>query len=85
MYSFAVNAFISPPTASISDGDLQRGAPPGALEQQVLQVVRRARVGLVLVAGPDADPDAERDRPDRGQELGNDPQPAGKDRAADTI
>src|SRR5260370_86469 len=63
--------------------DLQRGAPLGALEQQVLQVVRRARVRVVLVAGGDADPDAQRPRPHGGQELGNDPQPAGQDGATD--
>src|SRR5271166_1470599 len=44
----------------------------------------RARVGYVLVPGPDAHPDAERDRPDRGQVLGNDPKAAGKDSATDT-
>ena len=44
----------------------------------------RAGVGHVLVPGPDAHPDAERDRPDRGQVLGNDPKAAGKDSATDT-
>jgi hypothetical protein len=47
--------------------------------------VRRARVRVVLVAGADAHPDAKRHRAHRGQGFGNDPEPAGKDGAADTM
>ena len=66
-------------------GEFQRGTPLGALEQQVLQVVRRAGVRVVLVPGPDADPDAQRHRAHGGQVLGNDPEPAGQDGAADPM
>ena len=40
-------------------GDLQRAAPLGALEEQVLQEMRDARLHRRLVAGANADPDAE--------------------------
>ena len=80
----AVNAFISPPTASISAEMSSAVRRLGALEEQVLQIVRGARVGVVLVPGADAHPDAEGDRADRGQELGNYPQSARKDGAIDT-
>ena len=47
--------------------------------------MRGARVRVVLVTGPDADPDAERDGAHGGQVLGYDPEPAGEDSAADTM
>jgi hypothetical protein len=47
--------------------------------------VRGTGMLMVLVTGPDADPDAERDGAHRGQVLGYDPEPARKDSAADTI
>ena len=56
---------------------------PCLLEQQVLQVVGRARVRVVFVTGADTHPDAERDGVHRRQELGDDPQTAGEDCATD--
>src|ERR1700722_13502244 len=45
--------------------------------------MRRARVRHVLIAGPDADPDAQRDRTHSGKELRDDPEAAGEHRLAD--
>ena len=64
-------------------GDLHGLAPAGALEQQVLEVVRRAHLGVRLVARADPDPDAERGRADARHVLGDDPQAPGQDGPAD--
>ena len=73
-----VKALVSPPTASISRGDLQRGALVGALEEQVLQEVRGAGLRAGLVPRADRDPDAERDAAHRRDRLGEHAQPAGQ-------
>jgi hypothetical protein len=83
VYSLAVKALNSPPTASSADRDVQRDRSPGALEQQVLEEVRGAVERRRLVARADADPDADAGRADAGHLLGDDPQPAGQDGAAD--
>ncbi len=62
--------------------DVQRAAPLGALEEQVLQVVGRAVQHRGLVPGADADPDAEGRRAHRRQGLGDDSQAAGEDGTA---
>ena len=55
----------------------------GALEEEVLQVVRGAVQGGRLVAGADVRPDAEGGGADGGQGLGDDAQAAGEGGAAD--
>src|ERR1700722_11616575 len=45
--------------------------------------MRRARVRHVLIAGPDADPDAQGDGTHCGEELRDDPEAAGEHRLAD--
>ena len=60
-------------------GDVHRGAPRGALEQQVLEEVRRAVVAVGLVARADADPGADGRRAQAGHVLGEHPDPAGQD------
>ena len=64
-------------------GDLERAAPLGALEQQVLEVVRGPREPRRLVPRADADPDAERDRAHGRDLLADHPQAAGQDGPAD--
>ena len=65
------------------DRDVERGPLAGALEQQVLEEVRAAVQGRRLVARADADPDPDAGRPDAGQLLGDDAQPAGQDGTPD--
>src|SRR5581483_4737237 len=64
-------------------GDLQRGAPARPLEQQVLEVVGRARVREVLVTRADAHPDTQCYRAHRRKELRDDPEAAREYRPAD--
>ena len=54
--------------------DLDRRVALGALEQQVLEEVRDARLRGGLVAGARPHPEAERDRAHRGHRLGDHPQ-----------
>ena len=63
-------------------GDVHRGAPRGALEQQVLEEVRRAVVAVGLVARADADPGADGRRAQARHVLGQHPDPAGQDGTA---
>src|SRR4051812_33817587 len=63
--------------------DRQRVASPRALEQQVLEIVRRAGQRDGLVARADADPDTEGDGSNSRHGLGQHAQPARQDRAAD--
>jgi hypothetical protein len=51
--------------------DLQRAVPCRALEQQVLDQMREPRLTVALAARAGADPEAERDRTDRGHGLGH--------------
>jgi hypothetical protein len=53
-------------------GDLLRGVGTRALEEQVLDEVGDTRLGVGLVAGARADPEAERHRADAGDALGDD-------------
>ena len=53
--------------------DLERAVPVGALEQQVLDEVRDARLARRLVARAGADPVADRDRADVVETLGDHP------------
>src|SRR3954451_23391611 len=64
-------------------GDLRRVARLGALEQQVLEEVARARDRLRLVARPRAHPEPDRRRPEAGKVLRDDAQPGLELRAAD--
>ena len=59
-------------------GDLAGRAGGRALEQQVLEEVRRARQLGGLVAPADTDPDAERHRPGLGHALGDDAHAVGQ-------
>ena len=79
----AVNAFSSPPTASIAVAISSAVRVVGALEQQVLEEVRRAGQRRGLVPGADADPDADRAPSGRRARLGDDPQAAGQHGALD--
>ncbi len=83
VYSFAVNALNSPPTASsaieMSIADRRRGA----LEQQVLEEVRGTVQRRRLVTRADAHPRPDRGGPDTRHRLGDDPQPARQDGPAD--
>ena len=63
-------------------GDFQGRAPLGAFEQQVLQEVGGAVLAGGLVAGADADPEADGRRPLAGHGLGQHPDAAGQDRTA---
>ena len=54
-------------------GDLERAEALGPLEEQVLDEVRDARLGRLLVPRAGADPVAHRSRPDVVEPLGDDP------------
>src|SRR5207244_6526174 len=56
-------------------GDLRGGAALGALEEQVLEEVRDARLMRLLVAAAVLHPDPHRDRREIGQPLGEDADP----------
>ena len=56
-------------------GDGESAAPLGALERHVLEEMRDAVDLRRLVPRPDIDPEAERDRVDRVDPVGGDPQP----------
>ena len=53
-------------------GDVLGGPGRGSLEQEVLEEVRDARLCVRLVTRSGADPEPERDRPDRRHRLGHD-------------
>ena len=59
-------------------GDLDLVEALAALEEQVLDEVRDAGLGRPLVAGADADEDADRDRAHGVDLLGDDAKPAGE-------
>ena len=63
--------------------DVHRAAAAGALEEQVLEEVRAAVQGGCLVARTDPDPHPDACRPDAGELLGDDPQPARQHRTPD--
>ena len=66
---------MSPPTDSTASAISAARALVGALEQQVLEEVARARELVGLVARPGADPEADRDRAQLRHRLGDDAQP----------
>ena len=80
VYSLAVKALNSPPTASSATEMSSADALGGALEEQVLEEVRAAVQGRGLVARADVDPHADARRAGAGHLLGDDPQAAGQDR-----
>ena len=62
------------PAETVEDlGDLLRGVGARALEEQVLDEVRRARLGVRLVARAGADPEADRDGADTRNPLRDHP------------
>jgi hypothetical protein len=56
-------------------GDLEGRVGRGALEEEVLEEVADARARVVLVTRARPDPEADRDRADRRQRLGDDARP----------
>ena len=67
---------MSPPTSSTASAMSAALHCRRALEQQVLEEVRRPRVGVVLVARPGPHPDADRHRAGVGHRLGHEAGPA---------
>ena len=65
-------------------GDLERVAPVGALEQQMLEEVARTRQFVGLVARTRGDPEADRDRAQGRESFGDDPQSGLEARAVES-
>ena len=74
----AVNAFISPPTASMAVAISSALRVVVPLNSRCSRKCDEPATAGLLVPGADADPDAEGRREDAGHRLGQDPQAAGQ-------